>query len=249
MRTSIQSTPLTLNNRTIKEKESEKYLGDFLHSGGDTESTKCTVNDRYWRIMSSILEIKTIVEDYRNKKKGGIMTGIDLWEMSVIPSLLNNCGSWNMVDTETFTKLNKLQNTLLRYLLSTPRSTPIPSLPWEFGILPIKFRIIVKKLCLAKHITSLEEGSLAKETYETQLKYSFPGLATDAKQLIKSLNLPDITEKEVCNTYSKLTWKNLVKKTVRKQCENELKNEISKLEKLEKSKMCNEEFKPKEYLK
>ena len=41
----------------------------------------------------------------------------------------------------------------------------------------------------------------------------------------------------------------MVKKAVRKQCENELKNEISKLEKLEKSKMSDEDFKPKEYLK
>ena len=199
--------------------------------------------------MSSILEIKTIVEDYRNKHKGGIMTGINLWEMSVIPSLLNNCGTWNSVDIETMKKLNNLQNTLLRYLLSTPRSTPIPSLPWEFGVLPIKFRIIVKKLCLAKHINSLEEGSLAKEIFETQTNFSFPGLATEVKELLQELNLPDITDKKVCRTYSKTVWKNLVKKSIRQKCENELKQELNEFIKLEKSKISEEQFIAKDYLK
>ena len=115
MREIIKLSPLSLNNEVIKEKNSEKYLGDFIHNNGVTESTQHTVNDRYWRVMSSVLEIKTIIEDYRNNHKGGLITGVDLWEMSVIPMLLNNAGTWTNVDTVTTNKLDKLQNTLLRY--------------------------------------------------------------------------------------------------------------------------------------
>ena len=45
--------------------------------------------------MSSILEIKAIIEDCRVDTLGGIMTGIDIWEMAVIPMMINNSGTWD----------------------------------------------------------------------------------------------------------------------------------------------------------
>ena len=78
--------------------------------------------------MSSILEIKTIIEDYRANYTGGLMTGINIWEMAVIPMMLNNAGTWDEINETTDKKLNGLQNTMLRYLLQIPRTTPIPSL-------------------------------------------------------------------------------------------------------------------------
>ena len=90
---------------------------------------------------------------------------------------------------------------------------------------------MIKKLCLAKHINSLEDGSLAKEIFETQTIYSFPGLATEVRQLVHELNLPDITDKKVCLTYSKTVWKSLVKKAIRQKCENELKKDLIEFDK------------------
>ena len=157
-----------------------------------------------------------IIEDYRSNYNGVLMTGVQLWEMSVIPTLLNNAGTWTNIDQISLKKLNNLQNTLLRYLLSTPRSTPSPSLAWDFGVLPMKYRIMIKKLCLIKHIVSLEDGCLAKEICDAQLKFTFPGLATECKIIIRELNLPDITINQINAKYSKLMWKNLVQKRSQK---------------------------------
>ena len=74
-------------------------------------------------------------------------------------------------------------------------------------------------------------------------------MATEVRQLVHELNLPDITDKKVCLTYSKTVWKSLVKKAIRQKCENELKKDLIEFDKLEKSKRCDEHFIAKEYLK
>ena len=145
--------------------------------------------------------------------------------------------------------MNDTQKTLLRYLLLTPRSTPIPALSWDFGIFPMKYRIIVRKLCLVKHILSLDESALAKQIFIEQEKLNFPGLVREIKELIMVLNLPDITDKKVNAKISKMSWKKLVKSVVSKMCESELRNEIDTLDKLTKSEMSKENFETKNYTK
>ena len=181
IREQIAVTPLTLNNNEIKEKSTEKYLGDYLHKDGNEASIQQTITNRKWRIMSSILEIKIIIEDFRINSIGGVLTGINLWELAVIPMMLNNCGTWDEINSESMKKLNNLQNTLMQYLLKTPKTTPTPSLAWDFGILPIKYRVMIRKLCLAKHIISLGKNSLANEIFNAQNDLSYPGLAKEIK--------------------------------------------------------------------
>ena len=157
--------------------DSEKYLGDYLHNKGSQESIHETVVKRYWRTVSAILETKSVIEDYRSQQVGGLLIGIDIWELAILPMILNNAGTWDLIRPDTNKKLNSLQNMLLQYLLQTPRSTPAPALAWDFGILPMEYKIIFKKLCLAKHILSFDNNVLAKQIFETQLKFNFPGLA------------------------------------------------------------------------
>ena len=157
----------------IKEKHFDKYLGDQKHTDGIAASVAKTVNDRFWRVMSAILEIKTIIEDNRVHIVGGIMSGVNIWELAVIPAMLNNSETWDEIDKDTMDKLNDLQNTVLRYLLQTPRSTPIPALSWEFGMLPIKYRINQKKMSFLKHIATLGDDSLAKQVFNTQKENLF----------------------------------------------------------------------------
>ena len=88
---------MTLNSEVIQEKDYEKYLGDYLHNKGAEDSVKQTVTDRYWRAYSAILEVKTIVEDCRSHKVGGHLLGIDIWELAILPMLLNNSGSWDVI--------------------------------------------------------------------------------------------------------------------------------------------------------
>ena len=84
---------------------------------------------------------------------------------------------------------------------------------------------------------------------ETQIKFSFPGLANEAKVLIAELNLPDILNKEINKKYSKMMWKKMVKNEVIRKCENEIWLEIKEIDKLEEIKKDNKKFTIKDYLK
>ena len=52
-------------NFTIKQKVSDKYLGQVLHSGGVEASATATVQERSGRIKGAAMEIRSIVEEYQ----------------------------------------------------------------------------------------------------------------------------------------------------------------------------------------
>jgi hypothetical protein len=120
----LKLCPLTLYGKMMKEKTSEKYLGDLIHEGGVSKSVEATVNDRHGRTMLAIKEIRAIVEDCRSNTIGGIKVGLDIWESAYIPSLLNNSSTWMELDEHTLNKLEEMQNSLYRSLLNVPHTTP-----------------------------------------------------------------------------------------------------------------------------
>ena len=81
---------LKICNQAILAKEKDQYLSDFLHEGGLSESVEATVSHRYGRMFSAIIEVSSILEDYRIDTIGGLKAGLDIFEMALIPSLLNN---------------------------------------------------------------------------------------------------------------------------------------------------------------
>ena len=59
-----------------------------------------------------------------------------------------------------------------------------------------------------------------------------PGPAKEIKEIIKELNLPDITDEDINKKWSKQRWKNKIKEEIIKKCEKELRERIQKIEKL-----------------
>ena len=79
----------------MKESESEKYLGDYFHSKGNHQSIITTVKNRYGKAIEAVLDIKNIIEDVRSSVVGGIQSGIEIFELSVIPFILFNFETWD----------------------------------------------------------------------------------------------------------------------------------------------------------
>ena len=98
---------IKLCGSNIESVESEKWLGDYLHTEGNSQSIITTVRKRYGIALSTILDIKTIVEDTRATAIGGIMAGLEVYEMCVIPFILNNSETWDSIPLEA---LKRLQN-------------------------------------------------------------------------------------------------------------------------------------------
>ena len=84
IREEIKRHPLTLNGTVMKEKLLDKYLGDYFCLNPGKSANK-TVQHRYWKIVSAIMEIRSIIEDCRANYVGGVQAGIDLWKVGVVP--------------------------------------------------------------------------------------------------------------------------------------------------------------------
>ena len=90
----IEQSPILFGNFETKKKMNEKWLGDKLSEDGIGKSVEDTVKVRKGRVVAVIFEVKGIIQDYRMQCIGGMMAAIDLFELSIIPALLNNSESW-----------------------------------------------------------------------------------------------------------------------------------------------------------
>ena len=183
---------LKIGNQPVTVKEKDEYLGDILHEGGLAKGVRATIDKRYGRIVSAIKEITAILEDYRINSLGGLSAGLEILELALIPSLLNNAETWIEIDSDAENKLENLQNLMFRALFAVPRSTPKPILRFDLGHVSKKEKIHIKKLTFLYHLKNLQSGSLASEIFDLQVNYNFPGLITECRNLLKLYNLPDI---------------------------------------------------------
>jgi hypothetical protein len=240
----LKMCPLTLYGKSMKEKKYEKYLGDFIHSGGVAESAEATVKERIGKMFAAHREIKAIVEDCRSTVLGGLKVGIDIWEAAYIPSLLNNCSTWMEIRQSTIDKLDEVQNALYRSLLNVPFTTPKAALIWEVGGTKMAFRIMMHKLIFMNHILHLEEDSLAKQIQSAQQTYNVGGLTEEVKGFIAQLSIPNCFEQKIPQN----TWKSLVKKAISKANEQEIRGSTEGYKKMKDRVQDDEKFECKEYL-
>ena len=80
-------------NKEMLVIESEKYLGDMISSSLQ-ESVFLTIQKRKGLALKLTSEIKYTVEDCRSYIVGGILSGIEIWNMAVMPFLFANCETW-----------------------------------------------------------------------------------------------------------------------------------------------------------
>ena len=224
------------------------YLGEVLHEGGLTKSVEATVAKRYGRILTNIIEVSFILEDFRIDTIEGLKSGLDIFEMAILPSLLNNADVWIFINEQTVNRLENLQNMMYRQLFAVPNSTPTPMLRLDLGSLNMKERIHQKKLNFLHHLKSLESESLAAEIYDLQARYDFPGLVSECRELIAFYALPNIIDSHGQKAVSQQTWKRLVKKAIKDKSEEVIKSSFKSYSKLKNKNYESENFEIKPYI-
>ena len=171
-----------------------------------------------------------------------------IWLFGLLPSLMTNAEMWIQMPSDSLQSIEDIQHLLLRKLFSVPRTTPHVALRWDAGLISLEMQIAKKKLLFMYHLIKLEENSLANEMLRVQISQHLPGLVPECKELIKSLNLPDLFEKKVYGTLSKLAWKKLVTKAILADEEAKFKKAFSSKSKLRDGDMTLESFERKDYL-
>ena len=155
-----------------KEKEQDVYLGDVLSSNGLEASVDATAKHRIGKVKGIMYEVAAIMKDRRMQAMGGMEVAWQIWERSIVPALLANCGSWVGISKTTIKTLNDLQSLYCRLIYSCPDSTPIPSLRGKAGLLSMDFRIMSEKVCLVSRIMNMrdkDEPTYAEEVLSEQL--------------------------------------------------------------------------------
>ena len=91
-------------------------------------------------------------------------------------------------------------------------------------------RIDCRKLNFLFHLKTLDKSALANEVFELQKKRNYPGLVQECRKMMQKYGLPDIIDR--VEQFSKLHWKNIVKKKIRKYSEDKLKSQFDEYSKL-----------------
>ena len=71
-------SPLVFGDFEVKEKKSDKYLGDWFDGRGLAESVETTIKAREGMVKTAIMEVSAIIDDFRMQAIGGIMAGFEL---------------------------------------------------------------------------------------------------------------------------------------------------------------------------
>ena len=166
----LESTPLTLYNKPMKKVDEYVYLGEVIHSGGLSSSISATISKRIGIATKSIFEIKSIIEDPRNNKFGGLFTAIQIWNMAVIPALLYSSEVWLQLNPKDLQRLDRLEETFLRTIVQTAQSCPKVGLDWFSGELKMKHKIMKRKLLFLHHVYHLKDKCQWKRTISEAVK-------------------------------------------------------------------------------
>ena len=225
----VQQSPIMFGNIVTKSKMMDKYLWDVVHMEGLEASVNATIEDRIGKITASMHEVKAIIDDYRMQALGGMMGALDLWNLAIIPSLMNNCSTWIGMTSRQEKKLESLQEQFIRMMMEVPVSTPKLALRAETGLLSMKHRVWVEKLNLVLAIQ--KSAGLAKNVYLEQLNHNWPGLAGETTNICEALGMNNVNVLKV--------RKQDIMKAVKDHDGREMVEEMKRYQKLDKIKEEN----------
>ena len=155
-----EGRPLQLSGKDMNHFSDIKYLGDYLSEESLAESIHQTVMKCEGIFIRAIYDVKYILKDCRTYITGGLLSGFDLREVAIIPTLLYNCETWQDFSRKTLEELENLQLRFLRTILSVGTVCPIFFLFSETDMLSMEFRILERKVNFLHH---LPDSSLAKQ--------------------------------------------------------------------------------------
>ena len=174
------NNPVKLYGNTMKYSNFEKFLGDQM-GNSLSASVEATISKRIGRATQSIYEINAIINDCRSNIPGGLMTGLVIWEVAIVPFLLYNSSTWFDIKEKDFKRLDKLQDLFFTTLFQTQKS-PGVSYYWDCKTLKMKHRILKNKLIFLHHLKTLPDHALAREVIEEQYNLRLGGLVTETEQ-------------------------------------------------------------------
>ena len=193
----LEKCELSLGDFPVKRKNSDRYLGQILHTDGVKSSVEATIVDREGKLKGAIFEVKSIIEDFQMQAVGGMMAAWELWEKAMLPSLLSGAGTWMGITSTKEDKLDRIQDLFWRVMLRMPESCPKVSLRAKTRMISMKQRIWQEKLLLMRRIKSQSMETLSRKILEEQKYHNWPGLSREVSDICEKIGISDLNDGDI----------------------------------------------------
>ena len=194
------------------------------------ESVHQTVTKRAAIARHAIHEIRNVIEDTRAERMGALNIAFVLWEQGLMSMILHNSETWVSMKKKTVKILDDLFHHFCRVVLRVSVSCPKVNFYWQSGSLTFENHILLRKIIFAHHLSSLQEGSLAREIWEEQVRdKNLPGLCREVEEHISCMGL----QLGEINCISKWQFKKISKEYITRRNKSQLLEEIKKFRKPE----------------
>ena len=202
---------LKVHKNKMHESRKERYLGDIIDQTGNQ---RATVKDRKLKgsgIVSQVLAITKEAPLGKWRMKSGLLMR-NAW---LVNSMLYNSEAWHGIvkdDTEIFSRVDE---SLLRGLVSGHLKVGKEALYLETGTIPIKYTWAARRLIYLQTILKRDKNELIQKVYEAQKLDPKQG---DFIQLVQAdANLVNFNiQEELIQNMDNTLYKTLIKSTVRK---------------------------------
>ena len=193
MKNNLQKDPIVMGGTPLECTSSEKYLGDLISDQGCEQSITDTIAERTRKLISKAEEIIQIAEHPWMASVGNALPAFKLFEAMIIPALLHNCESWIGINQKHYDKLQKFQDNFIRKVLHLHVSTPKAILQWDVGMMPMKWRIIQKKLLFVRKVMHEKSiTSLVKRVIYQEFSHGINGLGKECMRACWDLGLDSV---------------------------------------------------------
>ena len=151
--------------------EAAGYLGDVLQASG-----KNTMNVEMRR-KRGLIAVNVIMSKLDQLTLGSwyFETAVIFRNALLLSTLLCNTESWVGLTNKEVEILEKIDEQLLRRILSAHSKTAIPALYLELGCVPIRFLVMQRRIGFLHYIMNEDSESLIREVFDAQLAHPLKG--------------------------------------------------------------------------
>ena len=193
MKKKLDKNPIKMGGENLKYVDALKYLGDIINSKGCEQSIMDTIKERKRKLISKCEEIIEIAE---HPLMGGLRSStpaFKLFEATIIPALLHNCESWIGINDKHIKELQDLQDNFIRKVLRLHSSTPKALLQWDIGLMPMKWRINLKKLTFTRKVMhDKNHTSIVKQVMYNEQFQDIKGLGHECQSICEEIDLDNV---------------------------------------------------------
>ena len=211
-------TNLKIHEKQMQNSQKEVYLGDIVHYSG---IIKHTVEARVCRGYGIVSEVMSILEEIPLGRHKTDMA-LKLREAKLVGGMLHSSEAWHDFTLAEAKLLEKVDEHLLRSVLSAHPKTPLEFLYLETGALPIRYIIMSRRLIYLQTLLCRDDEELTKRVLNEQEKNPTEGdFILMVKDDFEKIKVP--YDRQFIESAGK-KYKEFIKQKVREYAYSELKN-------------------------